>query len=103
MLGGNQICPLAAIRKAPEVITDGSQAPGPAAPGLPSNAESGAGHMPFRIGQADHITVSSGLAPPDSTGPAELIQGRHCSRKEILRRCEAGACPVRAVPGLRRL
>ena len=40
MLGGNQICPLAAIRKAPEVITDGSQAPGPAAPGLPPNADS---------------------------------------------------------------
>ena len=34
MLGGNQICPLAAIRKAPQFITDGSQTPGPAAPGL---------------------------------------------------------------------
>lgn len=39
MLGGYQICPLAAIRKAPQVITDGSQTPGSAAPGLPPNAD----------------------------------------------------------------
>lgn len=38
-VGSYQICPLAAMRKAPQVITDGSQTPGLAAPGLPLNAE----------------------------------------------------------------
>jgi len=39
MLGGYQICSLAAIRKAPQIITDGRQPPGLAAPDLLPNAD----------------------------------------------------------------